>query len=74
VGLYNLAISAYAVSEESGTPSGEDPANTLGSTDLAECLYVATVKLRIDLTTALDQVKGGDGSVGESLYKHSHGQ
>lgn len=74
MGLYNLAISAYAVSEESGTPSGEDPANTLDGTDLAECLCVATVTLRIDLTTAFDQVEGGDGSVGKSLYKHSHGQ
>lgn len=65
---YNGNIYAYTVSEESRTPAGEDTPNTLDSTDLAECLGIAAVKLGIDLTAALDQVQWGNGSVSNTLH------
>lgn len=62
-----LGGSAYTVTKESGTPTSEHAAETLGSTDRVEGLHVALVKLRVNLATALDEIQRGHCRVSEAL-------
>lgn len=65
----NLFLSGltHTVAKESGTPAGEDTAETLGSANLVEGLHVALVELRVDLAAAFDEIKRGYRRVSEAL-------
>jgi hypothetical protein len=58
---------AYTVAKESGTPTGEHAAETLGSTDCVEGLHVALVELRVNLATAFDEIQRGHCRMSEAL-------
>ena len=63
----STASGTYGVAKERGAPTGEDATQAFGAPDLAPGLEVALVKLRVDLSATLDEIKRGDGSVRGAL-------
>lgn len=54
------------VTDDSGTETGEDTTETLGSNDRLPSLEVTSVETRVDLSAALDKIKGSDSGVGRT--------
>lgn len=61
-----LGGTLHAVPEEGRAPTGVETGDTLSLTNGPPAVEDALVESRIDLTTALDEIKGSDKSVGET--------
>jgi hypothetical protein len=57
----------YTIAKESGTPTSDHTAETLGSTDGVEGLHVALVELRVNLAAAFNEIKRGHCRMSEAL-------
>lgn len=58
-----LARTLEGVTDESWAPSKENASETISREDLAPCAQIGLVDVRVDLTTAFDQIKRRDGGM-----------
>jgi len=65
--IRKLECSTHGVSKESRAPSREDTTHPLSTTNLPPGLEVALIHLRIDLTTAFDQIQRRHGRMCNAL-------
>ena len=67
-----LAGTLYRVADECWAPTSKDSSESLASIDLAPGLYIAFVQVRVDLSSALDEIEGSYGCVSGALVTVSY--
>lgn len=62
-----FAGALHRVTNEGWTPTSEDTSKPFTSVDLAPRLQVALIQIRVDLSSAFDEIEGSHGGVGGTL-------